>query len=133
MVSASAQILEKRVPFLNSSLSTTAHLSQFVKNHAGFSALGFLEEELNSEREGLGLFSGHNSQAALIHVLGHLPTMSRVFLRSEIVAKVVQNSLCTAQQWGLSQGAWQVCWVSSANTVYFSTESVIALILLLVQ
>lgn len=71
MVSASAQTLETGASVFNSSLSATPHLSQIVRGHAAFSALGLLEEELDSERQGPGLFPGLNSQVALVHLLDH--------------------------------------------------------------
>lgn len=82
MVSASAQIYERGASVFNSSLSATAHLSQIVRSHAAFSMLGVLEEELDSERQGPGLFAGLDSQAVLVHLLDHPPTMSGVTLCS---------------------------------------------------
>lgn len=50
MVSASAQTLETGASVFNSILSATAHLSQIVRGHAAFSALGLLEEELQKDK-----------------------------------------------------------------------------------
>lgn len=75
-----SSILEKGSLFFTSSLSAAAHLSQIVRGHAAFSAPGLMEEELDSERQGPGLFPGLNSQVVLVHLLDHPATMSGVTL-----------------------------------------------------